>query len=301
MTVFISYSHSDKEFVDKLAAHLVKSNIPVWMDRWELKVGDSVTLKIQESLSESDYLLIVLSQQSIESDWFKREISTGLMREIEEKRAIILPVLIEDCKIPLLIRDKLYADFRQDFKSGLNSVINSLSAKYSQNQFSTSSEDYETDWGVEWHTNRLNNEFIVEIDSISYNKHKKYSVLFNLLITGNEVVLKRFDLFNKEGLDWFYKNVLLFTVADFINLEGLKILLENSFSKYLEGTFFDPKINLQLDYTIRCKWLGTDIGNNILFDFGNTLNMSIKHLKSIEPKFDSQTQEKINRLIKVPF
>jgi len=35
MPIFISYSHSDKKFVEKLAAHLVKNNAHVWVDTWE--------------------------------------------------------------------------------------------------------------------------------------------------------------------------------------------------------------------------------------------------------------------------
>jgi hypothetical protein len=42
MAVFISYSHADKTFVAKLAANLVKHNAHVWVDRWELNVGDSI-------------------------------------------------------------------------------------------------------------------------------------------------------------------------------------------------------------------------------------------------------------------
>lgn len=176
MTVFISYSHLDKEFVDKMAHHLIKSNVPVWMDRWELKTGDSITLKIQEALSCSDYLLIVLSKKSVESEWCKREVNAGLLRQVEEKRAVILPVLIEDCDIPLFIRDILYADFRENFYSGLRSLLDSLSARYSNNQFRINTKDYETDWGADWWADDENKVFVVELDAINYNKQKEYSV-----------------------------------------------------------------------------------------------------------------------------
>jgi hypothetical protein len=36
MPVFISYSHSDKEFVEQLAFQLVAHRTHVWLDRWEL-------------------------------------------------------------------------------------------------------------------------------------------------------------------------------------------------------------------------------------------------------------------------
>ncbi len=301
MKVFISYCHADKEFVDKLAINLVKSNIPIWLDRWELKVGDSITQKIQEVLSESDYLLMVFSKQSIESDWVKREMTAGLLREIEEKRAIILPVLLEDCKLPLFVRDKFYADFRSNFTSGFRQIEDALAAQFSQNQFHLDGGDYETDWSIEWKTDVENKVIIIELDTISYHKYNKYSVLFSLCIMGNEVALKRYELFQKENLGWFYKNVLLFTVVEYINLQGSKILLENSFSKYLDGICTDDKIDFVINYRIRCKWLGTNIGNDILFNFGNMLNCSIEHLKNNEPNIDIKTQQKIDELLKIPF
>jgi len=299
MRVFISYCHSDKEFVDKLAINLVKSNIPIWLDRWELKVGDSITQKIQEMLSESDYLLMVFSKQSIESDWVKREMTVGLLREVEEKRAIILPILIEDCKLPLFIRDKFYADFRANFNSGFKQIEDTLATHFSQNQFHINTKDYETDWSIEWKEDNINKTIIVELDTISYHKYDKYSVLFSLSIIGNETALKRYKLFHKENLGWFYKNVLLFTVVDYINTQGSKILLENSFSKYLNGIFKDYKNNFELYYQIRCKWLGSDVGNDILFDFGNMLNTSIEHLKDIESNIDIKTQNKIKELLNI--
>jgi TIR domain len=39
MPVFISYSHKDKDFVDALALQLVRHNVNVWFDRWELHIG----------------------------------------------------------------------------------------------------------------------------------------------------------------------------------------------------------------------------------------------------------------------
>ena len=59
-TVFISYSHADSEFVNDLADKLKASGVDVWIDRWKIKVGDSITQKINEGIGESDYLLIVL-------------------------------------------------------------------------------------------------------------------------------------------------------------------------------------------------------------------------------------------------
>ena len=58
MPVFISYSHNDAEIVNTMAAHLVKNNANVWVDTWELNVGDSILSKIQDAIEDSSALLI---------------------------------------------------------------------------------------------------------------------------------------------------------------------------------------------------------------------------------------------------
>lgn len=91
MPVFISYSHSDAEIVNKLAAHLVKNNANVWVDTWELNVGDSILNRVQDAIQESSALLVILSKASVQSEWCKKELSAGLMRELDEKRVVVLP------------------------------------------------------------------------------------------------------------------------------------------------------------------------------------------------------------------
>jgi hypothetical protein len=53
--VFISYSHADSPFVDRLAADLQAAEIDVWVDRWEVKVGDSIINRINSGIHESDF------------------------------------------------------------------------------------------------------------------------------------------------------------------------------------------------------------------------------------------------------
>jgi hypothetical protein len=121
--IFISYSHSDKAFANKLAANLVKQNAHVWIDSWELNVGDSLIQRIQEAIQESSALLVILSKASIQSEWCKKELNAGLVRELEEKKVLVLPVLAENCEIPIFLKEKMYADFRTDFDEGMHSLV----------------------------------------------------------------------------------------------------------------------------------------------------------------------------------
>ncbi len=126
MPIFISYSRSDAAFVNNLAAHLVKHNAHVWIDSWELKVGDSIIERVQIAIQDSSALLIVLSKASVESEWCKKELNAGLMRELDEKRVVVLPVLAEECVIPPFLREKKYGDFRTDFDAGLKELVEAL-------------------------------------------------------------------------------------------------------------------------------------------------------------------------------
>jgi hypothetical protein len=93
LPVFIRYSHPDAKFANKLTAHLVKHNTHVWIDSWELNVGDSILTHVQEAIQESSALLIILSKASVNSAWCRKELNAGVMRELDEKRVLVLPVL----------------------------------------------------------------------------------------------------------------------------------------------------------------------------------------------------------------
>ena len=66
---------------------------------------------MQQAIQDSSALLVVLSKASVASEWCRKELNAGLMRELDEKRVVVLPLLVDDCEIPLFLREKMYADF----------------------------------------------------------------------------------------------------------------------------------------------------------------------------------------------
>lgn len=117
--LFLSHSSADKAFVDRLATDLKADGTPVWYDKWELKVGDSLHEKIEEGISDSAWLAVVLSEHSVNSDWVQRELRAAQAKELRDKNVFVLPLLLDDCTIPLFLLDKLYADFRTSYANGL--------------------------------------------------------------------------------------------------------------------------------------------------------------------------------------
>ena len=75
MPVFISYNQADKDFAESLAINLVHAKKNVWIDKWELNAGDSLIARIENALEGADAILTILSENSIESEWCKKELA----------------------------------------------------------------------------------------------------------------------------------------------------------------------------------------------------------------------------------
>ena len=123
---FLSYSSEDKEFAEKLANDLSKYKFPIFFDRWEIKVGDSIVEKINSALGKMTDLVIILSVNSLKSNWVKKELSSGLMKKLKDNSVSILPVLREKCEIPTIINDIKYADFTQNYEDGFLDLVGGL-------------------------------------------------------------------------------------------------------------------------------------------------------------------------------
>lgn len=124
--LFISHASEDKDFVKKMANDLRASGINAWIDSWEIKAGDSLIEKIQKGIQESDHMAIVLSPDSVKSEWVKRELNASIIKELEEKTNFIIPIYLKTCEIPLLIKDKKRSDFRLNYDTGFRELVEIL-------------------------------------------------------------------------------------------------------------------------------------------------------------------------------
>lgn len=107
--VFVSHSSVDKDrFVEPFARRLRSRGIDAWLDKWEMLPGDSLVDKIfEEGLKNASAFIIVLSPASIQSEWVRKELNTATVQSIE-KGTKLIPVVIENCEIPVCLKDKLY-------------------------------------------------------------------------------------------------------------------------------------------------------------------------------------------------
>jgi hypothetical protein len=127
-SLFLSHSRKDKLFVNKLANDLRKHGVRVWLDEAELQVGDSLLSKIEMAIEELDYLGVVLTLNSVGSEWVRREVEVALNKEISSRRVKVLPLLCGQCELPVFLAGKHCADFTSDskYESALQMLITKL-------------------------------------------------------------------------------------------------------------------------------------------------------------------------------
>lgn len=95
-SAFISYSHQDEEFTRRLFADLQNNNVRAWYAPEKLKIGDKFRQRIDESIRLHDKLLLVLSQDSVTSDWVEFEVEAALAKETEHGGDVLFPVRVDD-------------------------------------------------------------------------------------------------------------------------------------------------------------------------------------------------------------
>ena len=94
-SIFLSHTAKDKKFVRELANHLKQYNVKVWVDEAEIKLGDSLIRKIEMGIVEMEFLGVVLSPNSVNSEWVRREVEIAMTNEINGKDIKVLPLLLK--------------------------------------------------------------------------------------------------------------------------------------------------------------------------------------------------------------
>lgn len=89
---FISYSHKDEPFAQRLHASLQQKGLRVWYAPENMQMGQKLHEQIESAICVHDKLLLVLSEASMNSEWVKSEIAHARQREINEGRRVLFPI-----------------------------------------------------------------------------------------------------------------------------------------------------------------------------------------------------------------
>ena len=71
--IFISYSRADSDLVGLIENDLQESGHEIWRDTESIQSGEEWSISIEEGLENAYVLLVVLSTESLQSEWVRRE------------------------------------------------------------------------------------------------------------------------------------------------------------------------------------------------------------------------------------
>jgi hypothetical protein len=125
--VFVSYSHSDRPVAEEIARALENESISVSFDSWDLKMGDSIIHRIREELSTSDFLIVLLSPESVASRWVREEVDIALSTELRQRSITVVPAILRDCELPSGLLSYLPVDLRQNRAGGIAQLVDRIS------------------------------------------------------------------------------------------------------------------------------------------------------------------------------
>ena len=100
--IFISYSRRDTGTVDKIAQKLTEAGLSVWLDREDIKTGNTWRVQIVEAIDTCAAFLLVLSRYSSISDNVRKEIDLA-----QDSGRKIFVLRLENVAIPSEIRYQL--------------------------------------------------------------------------------------------------------------------------------------------------------------------------------------------------
>ena len=94
-TCFISYSSKDELFARKLHNGLQQEGVRCWFAPEDMDIGDKIKHRIEESIRLYDKLLLILSKDSIASNWVAYEVEQALHKEPQGVPNVLFPIRVD--------------------------------------------------------------------------------------------------------------------------------------------------------------------------------------------------------------
>ncbi|MDJ0842490.1 MAG: toll/interleukin-1 receptor domain-containing protein [Acidobacteriota bacterium] len=111
--LFISYSHKDRWFIEWLLPKMEAVELKVCIDRRDFRVGAPALVNMENGVAQSRRTLMVLSPNWVQSEWTQFE---GILVQTDDPiglRQSLLPIMLNECKLPGRLAMLTWADFRE--------------------------------------------------------------------------------------------------------------------------------------------------------------------------------------------
>ena len=129
--LFVSHSHKDQAFVEWLVGVLRCHGIPVWYAENDIRGAQQWHDEIGRALRRCDWFVVVLSPDSVDSVWVKRELLYALQQDRFEGH--IAPLLYKACAFEQLswtLSQVQIIDFSRGLDDGCRALLRIWDVQY---------------------------------------------------------------------------------------------------------------------------------------------------------------------------
>lgn len=124
--VFISHRKSDDLEAERLAVEIRNAGHNVWLDDWNIDLGDSIIERMNAGLEGAAYVIVCYSTAGITSPWMGREWMSALASQLNGKGVKVLPVVLTNGQPPFILSDLLHVDLTKDWAGGIKRLLRSI-------------------------------------------------------------------------------------------------------------------------------------------------------------------------------
>lgn len=123
--VFISHSSKDNHEIELLLPFLNAANIPLWFDKYNIEVGESILNSVQTGIESSSTVVFWITKNFLESKWCQHEMNAFIRKLIEEDAKIIsiLDSSVSAKDLPTFLRDIKYIERQGHSIEELSKII----------------------------------------------------------------------------------------------------------------------------------------------------------------------------------
>ncbi len=117
---FLSHAHADIDRVMRLRRWLRNAGIDVWFDQEHMTPSAHISSGLADGIGECRSIIILLTKASIASNWVREEFEVGMIQRTDDPAFRIIPIMWEDCEVPLAMRTTSAVDARHtELDSGI--------------------------------------------------------------------------------------------------------------------------------------------------------------------------------------
>ena len=93
---FISYNNKDEAFAQRLHDDLQDSGVRCWFAPEDMKIGDRIRPTINTQIRMREKLIVILSENSLQSEWVGDEVEAAIEQEKESGKNVLFPISLDN-------------------------------------------------------------------------------------------------------------------------------------------------------------------------------------------------------------